>query len=244
MPGRTAMTTIGIASPTIAEVLAQFLAEQKQRLAPKTFAQYESVIELLQDSLNRYAYQSLDKKQSKLFDQLYNAKGDDHREFCEIFSPEHILPNIGEFLGYFMVRKVIAGKDLLRAAGTVIKKLARWLAEKGYAQPEEVENAEERGASAAKDLPEAEELASRLQVFADRQKRGKRGEEVEDHFRITRVEAGKIWLEGMLDGRELGPIALPGDLPRRCKVGWTVSGVVGRVRNRWALVEAWNVYPD
>jgi len=238
------MTTIGIASPTIAEALAQFLAEQKQRLAPKTFAQYERVIELLQDSLNRYAYQSLDEAQSELFDGLYNAKGDDHREFCEIFGPEHILPNVGEFLGYFMVRKVIAGKDLLRAAGTVTKKLARWLADKGYAQPEEVEDAEERGASAAKDLPEAEELASRLRDFADRQKRGGESNEVEDQFLITHVEGGEIWLEGMLDGRELGPIALPGDLPHRCKVGWTVSGVVGRVRNKWALVEVWNVYPD
>jgi hypothetical protein len=31
-----------------------------------------------------------------------------------------------------MVSKVICGKELLRAAGTVIKKLAAWLAEKGY----------------------------------------------------------------------------------------------------------------
>lgn len=30
----------------------------------------------------------------------------------------------GEFFGYFMVRKVIAGQDLLRATGMVKKKLA------------------------------------------------------------------------------------------------------------------------
>lgn len=47
--------TARVASPTIAEVLAQFLAEQKDRLAPRTFAQYRSAVELLQHSLNSYA---------------------------------------------------------------------------------------------------------------------------------------------------------------------------------------------
>lgn len=100
-----------------------------------------------------------------------------------------------------MVRKVIAGKDLMRAAGTVTKKLAAWLAEKGYAGAEEAEDASERG---------GEE------------------DEVEDHFTLTRVECGRVWLEGMLDGRELGPIAVPEVISSRCKVGWTISGVVGR----------------
>jgi len=45
-------------------------------------------------------------------------------EFCDIFGPEHILSSIDEFLGYFMVRKVIAGKALLRTAGTTTKRLA------------------------------------------------------------------------------------------------------------------------
>lgn len=57
------------------------------------------------------------------------------------------------------------------------------------------------------------------------------------------MERGKVWLEGMLDGRELGPIDVPEDISRRCKVGWTISGVVGCVGKRWRIVEAWNVYP-
>ena len=135
-----------IANPTIAEVLAQFLADQRARLAPRTFAQYEQVVDLLMRSLDSYAYQSLDKADAKLFDRLYHAEGNEHREYCEIFGPAHILPNIGEFLGYFMVRKVIAGKDLLRAAGTVMKKLAEWLADKGYAGVEDAGDAAVRGA--------------------------------------------------------------------------------------------------
>ena len=49
-------------SPTIAAVLAEFLDEQKQRLSPKTFAQYKDVVELLQHSLNGYAYVSLSER--------------------------------------------------------------------------------------------------------------------------------------------------------------------------------------
>lgn len=232
-----------IATPTIGEVLAEFLSDQRNRLAPKTYAQYEDVIQLFQRCLDGYAYQALGKSDAKLFDRLYDAEGDAHREFCQVFGLEHILPNLGQFLDWFMIRKVIAGKDLLRAAGTVTKKLAAWLAEKGYVEAEEAEDAREQGAAAARDLPKAEELASRLRRFAEDQERGDEGNEIEDHFTITRVEPGKIWLEPLLEGAKLGPINVPEDISTRCKVGWTISGEVGRVRRHWRLVEAWNVYP-
>ena len=232
-----------IANPTIAEVLAQFLADQRARLGPRTFAQYEQVVDLLMRSLDSYAYQSLDKADAKLFDRLYHAEGNEHREYCEIFGPAHILPNIGEFLGYFMVRKVIAGKDLLRAAGTVTKKLAEWLADKGYAGVEDAGDAAVRGATAARDLPKAEDLASRFHRFAGDQDRRSATDVVEDYFTITRVTPGKVWLEGLADGRELGPIDVPEDISRRCTVGWTISGAVGRGAKVWRILEVWNVYP-
>jgi hypothetical protein len=235
--------TTRVTSPTIAEVLARFLAEQQRRLTPKTFAQYRSAVELLQHSLDNYAYQSLDTSDAKRFDQIYNAKGDAPREFCDIFGPDHILSNLNEFLGYFMVRKVIVGKDLLRAAGTMTKKLAAWLAENGYAGTDEAEDPTERGSSAARDLPKAEELVSLLRDFAEEPDRGDEDNEVEDHFTLTRVERRRIWLEGEFNRRDLGPIAVPVEISSPCKVGWTISGVLGRIGRRWQLVEAWNVYP-
>ena len=48
--------------------------------------------------------------------------------FCHLFGPEHL----GEFLGYFMVRKMIVGQELLRASGTVTGKFVTWLAARGY----------------------------------------------------------------------------------------------------------------
>ncbi len=61
--------------PTIAVVLAQFLDEQEQRLAPKTVAQYRDVVELLQHYLNGYAYLSLDERDAKRFERLQHATG-------------------------------------------------------------------------------------------------------------------------------------------------------------------------
>ena len=60
---------------------------------------------------------------------------------------------------------------------------------------------------------------------------------------MTRVERGRTWLGGVLNGHDPGPIAVPEAIISQCKVGWTISGVVGRLGRRWQLVEAWNVYP-
>lgn len=61
-----------------------------------------------------------------------------------------------------MIRKVMAGDELLRAAGTVTKRLAGWLGEHGYLEPAEVADAVERGGDAARDLPRAEKLSRLL----------------------------------------------------------------------------------
>ena len=229
--------------PTIAVALAQFLDEQDLRLSPKTAAQYRDVAELLQHYLNDYAYASLDDLDAKRYERLRGAAGGIPRAFCSIFGPEYILPHVGEFLGYFMIRKVVASRALLRAAGTVTKRLAAWLAEQGYVDAEAAELAKERGAEAARELPQADGLATRLQTLADGWANPDAADQIKDHFQITRVEPGKIWLTGLIDGRECGPIQLPEELSRQCQVGWTVSGVIGRIGRRWQFLEVWNVYP-
>src|ERR1700680_2573891 len=112
---------------TISEVLAEYLRAERDRLAPKTYARYTEVIALFTQSLNGYAANSLSQFERAHFDKLFNAEREHHSEFCDIFGPEHILENVGEFLNYFMVSKVMAGADTLRASGTVMRKLAEWL---------------------------------------------------------------------------------------------------------------------
>ena len=229
-------------SLAISEVLAEYLRAEKGRLAPKTYTRYTEVIALFKQSLNGYAANSLSQFDRARFDKLFNAEGEQHREFCDIFGPEHILENVGEFLNYFMVSKVMAGADTLRASGTVMKKLAKWLAENGHVGTDDAALAIEQGADAARDLPAAEKLSALLyDLTAGRH--APRDSDIEGRFGITKVEAGRIWLQGEDDGEDYGPILLPERVSKLCRVGWTISGAVRNSGNRWVLVEAFQVYP-
>src|SRR5258705_6979567 len=147
---------------TISEVLAEHLRMERGRLAPKTHARYTEVIVLFTQSLNGYAANSLSQFERARFDKLFNAEGEQHREFCDIFGPEHILENVGEFLNYFMVSKVMAGADTLRASGTVMKKLAKWLAEHDYVGTDDAAFTIAQGAGGGRNLPAPKKVSGPL----------------------------------------------------------------------------------
>ena len=239
------------ADPTIDQVFEEFLAEQRERLKPRTVSRYEDVLNLLRHHLNGYAYESLSNVESALFDRHYNAKGDDHREFCQLFGPDKIVGSLGMFLGYFMIRKVMAGQDLKRAAGTVAKKLSKWLATKGYISEEEAQAGADEGTEAARDLPKAERAAQVLfeaveDLTIDPNDLADEDHLEFDHFTISKIEPGKLWLEIFESGgRHLyGPVRVPKTATKLLRRGWDISCSLGRVRGKWRIVEVANVYPE
>ena len=229
------------AEKTIEAVLDEFLKEQQKRLKPSTMRKYEDIIDLFQSCLDGYGHQGLNKQEDALFDRLYNAKGDEHREFCQVFGPEKIPFSVREFLNYFMIRKVMCGKELKQAAGTVIKKLGKWLKEKGYIESESADDVVSCGATAAKELPATEELARMLTDYADRTAVDC-DEMVEDHFTIEAVEPGKLRLSSFSADEEI-TIPISRDISNACRVGWSISGAMGKTGKGWRILEAWNVYP-
>ena len=229
------------AEKTIEAVLDEFLKEQQERLKPSTVRKYESIIDLFQSFLDGYGYESLDKQEDALFDRLYNAEGDEHREFCQVFGPEKIAGGVDEFLNYFMIRKVMCGKELMQAAGTVIKKLGKWLKEKGYIQSESAAEVVSSGATAAKELPATEELAWMLADYADCTAVDC-DEVIEDHFTIEAVEPGKLRLSAFTGDEEI-VVPVSRDISNACRVGWSISGAMGKTGKGWCILEAWNVYP-
>jgi hypothetical protein len=227
--------------PSIEDLLAQFLVHERARLSPRTFRNYEYVVELLSHSLNGYGYQSLHGTDLRRFHQTYDAG--DEEAFCHLFGAEQLVENLGEFLGYFMVRKVAAGEELLRAAGTVTKKLARWLHEGGYIDDADYEEATERGADAARDLPRAERLGHALYELARRAPdlvpdAVADKDWIEDHLQIARVEPGALWFD-----RGIGPVLVPASVSSLAQVGWSVTITLARLRGTWHVVEVGNVYP-
>ena len=148
----------------------------------------------------------------------------------------------GSHLGYFMSRKVMCGKETMQAAGTVTKKLAKWLAEKGYIKDTEYE--QERASAAAKDLPNAVEVLDLLFAYCDEHAPARHGGEIEDHFLIEKVEPGKLWLNPLTASSSvIGPIPVPKKVTALCEPGWGIGGVVAKVGKGWRLVEVWNVTP-
>ena len=108
---------------TIEEVLDEFLAEQEARWSPSTFRKYETIVHLLKRYMESY-WPGHDGE----YDRVTKAGG----TYCGTYGPEDIAAAFGMFLDYFMPHKVLCGSGTEKAAPTVIRKLARWLAAKGY----------------------------------------------------------------------------------------------------------------
>ena len=229
------------AHATIDAVLGEFLAEQRGRLSTRTFRNYDDVVELLRHSLDGYAYTSLDDDERRRWEQAFESG--DEGAFCRLFGPQKIPEHLGEFLGYFMVRKVMAGQELLKASGTVTGKLVTWLAAHGYIDSDSVDHATSRAKDAARDLPVADRLGELLHDVAQRAPDIDPDalddhDWVEDHLAISDVEPGRIWFEG-----GIGPIAVPRQASDLARPGWSLSVTAARTAGSWHLLEVGFVYP-
>lgn len=235
--GRGAGTAAG---DTVDVLLRMFLDEQRRRLSPKTLRSYEDVVGLLTNCLNGYGYLSLGAADRARWEEAYEQGDED--AFVHLFGAAEIVANVDEFLGSFMVRKVIAGRGLLRSAGTVMNKLVRWLADQGLVGPAEAASASASASQATRDLPRADELSELLwehsQVVASRLADGTDDGFEEGSFTIERVAPGKLWFD---DGR--GPVAVPMAASALAEPGWALTGTLVRRGHQWHLVEVGNVYP-
>src|SRR4051794_6355784 len=104
---------------TIDELFAEFLADQEARLSPQSYTRYEDIIALYRGYLERYWPDHTGNDS----DAISRAGG----TYCGTYGADDITSGFWEFLGYYMPRKVIASNATMKAAGTVVKKLARWL---------------------------------------------------------------------------------------------------------------------
>jgi hypothetical protein len=194
---------------------------------------------LLRSCLNNYGREELDDVEQGRLDAAYER---DEEAFVHLFGPDKLVGGLAGFLGYFMVRKVMAGEDLLRAAGTVTKRLGRWLEEHGYVDSAVAADVADRGAEAARDLPRAERLASMLFDLAEQSDLDldalNDSDVVEGYLTIERVEPLALWFE-----RGIGPVKVPKTASDLARPGWSVNVVLARVLNAWQFVEVGNVYP-
>jgi len=219
---------------TIDELFDEFLADQKARLSPRTLSKYRDIIDLYRGYLESY----WPDHSGKEYDAITKANG----TYCGTFGAEEMASGFSGFLDYFMPHKVIAGNETMKAAGTVVKKLAKWLVEKGLIEDDELLG--DLLSETARDLPASQKLLDRLDDWLAENEPGGSGRRIEGRFTIQRIEAKKIWLEPMLaSDRQPISIPVPAAIAKACKVGWDIGGAVAETAKGWRLVEVWNLSP-
>ena len=222
-------------SKNINQLFEEFLAEQERRLASKTYSKYVDMIDLFRRYLESYWPGQYDRNENTA---ITEAGGN----YCGTFGADDIVSGFSEFLGYFIPYKVIGGSDTMKSAGTVMKKLGKWLAENGYTKINEWER--EHVAELARDLPASQKLLALLDDWLAENVPENYKNEIQGHFQVERIEPGKLWLGSMITGdSHIGPIPVPAKVSRACKVGWDIGGIVGRTPQGWRLIEVWNLAP-
>jgi hypothetical protein len=140
--------------------------------------------------LNSYAYLRLGKDDAERFDTLYNIEG---KEYCEIFSPEHIGDfEVEDFLSDYVVRKVSSGVDFMKTAVRVTNKLVKWLHANGYMEDEDYEETEENVRELKSEVPEAKEFSFLLTEYVESHPVNKYTEKLSGYFRIDEIKPGTL----------------------------------------------------
>src|SRR6266404_370796 len=116
-------------SKTITQVFAEFLADQEARISHKTFLKYRSIIDLYRLYLENY-WPGHGQGEYK---RITEAGG----TFCSTFGPEEATAGYSEFLGYFMPRKVMCGKETMQAAGDGHEEVGEMAGREGLRQGHE-----------------------------------------------------------------------------------------------------------
>jgi len=234
------VTTTDAAS--IDSLFEKFLGEQHKRVKDKTFGRYVMIIDLFRGYLNSYGHLDLDDADQHRFQAAFDH---DEDAFCALFGADQILDGLGEFLNYYMIRKVMASKDDLAAASTVTRKLVKWLRENQLINSTDSAVGMDQ-ASAAKALPDLDRLTeifydlSQALSLGDVRKLPAVGEAdvIQDQLWISHVEPQKIYFDGVE-----GFLAVPEEASSLAEVGWSVNIVLARLAGHWRVVEAGNVYP-
>lgn len=201
-------------------------------------------LDLLRHGLNGYGYQHLSPADRDRWSAAYNDG--DEEAFCRLFGARELVKYLDEFLGYFLIRKVLMSEDEVARTVEDVRGFVEWLAGERETTPIAAKKALGAIATASVDLPAAERLGRLLhELTRAGEAKVRRGappefdEIVEDFLVIERVAPGRIWF---LDG--IGPIKVPEAASAVARSGWTINLVLGRLGAAWEVLEVGNVYPE
>jgi hypothetical protein len=171
---------------TIKDIFEEFLAEQQALLNPKTYSGYEEVIYYFEKYLNGWAHKYLSDKDKIRLNEFNEGEG---KKYCEVFDPEYIRAlEIKDFLGYFVIRNVLASKTSLETLGRVMHKLVKWMHENDYMGDENYEVINLLVKRLKVEMPVAEEVSDLLCLYALTHPVEDYSETLDDFFIITEIK--------------------------------------------------------
>jgi hypothetical protein len=227
---------------SITKTFEKFLKEQEDSLSKKTYQKYKNVIEIFENYLNGYAYQNLEDENYQKFEKMFNQKG---KQYCESFTVQKLSTvEFNEFLSYYMIRKVMGTKSLMKDTGTVLRKFTTWLHKNEYLEDKQYEMLYSTINELKDDLPKLTVLSDLLYENGRRNSIYTYDEYKESNYVINRIEEGKIWLEDYMEPEEVvGPVYVTEEISKKAQENWSVYLVLGRVENNWYIIESGMVYP-
>lgn len=239
-------------TPSIEQILDEYLTAEKNRVSPATSRNYAEVVELLRLFLNNSGPASLYGGEKARFSAISGRKGVKPITFCDLYGPEVMCANLGVFLFHFMPGKVTADEQMLRRAGTVAQRLCGWLGEKAYIPPDLADDGVMLGRQAYRALPRAERAASMLSGHAshcplDPDDLDEKDYLEFDHYIVQRVEPGRIWLNPYDEELGIiGPVPVPDKASKLIEKDWEIGCTLGRHEGKWTLMEVGNlhIYPE
>lgn len=217
----------------IDESMNLFLKELSDNLSPKTVEKYKYVLGLFHDYLANYAGLSYEEQEDEGIILTAETK--------ELHDGQ-----VASFLEWFLIRKVIGPKWLMRSSPAIMKAYIKWLDNKGLLAEGSMDDIDEISRNMAKDLPRVEKAAELLyKLCAKNSYRFSDADFDEEDYmegygEVRGILEDKLHLD--YEGEKIGPIQITKEIAKYLKKGDTVNLVVGRKGKLWYPLEVGNVY--
>ena len=116
------MSTRQPAKPSARRVLERWRDLSPRREGDPPFTDRDAVTQLLIDNLDAYAYEHLPKTDRTWWERKWN-EDEEAGAFSRLFGPEWIAETMDGFLGWFLIRKVVARPDEMGTYATLCVEL-------------------------------------------------------------------------------------------------------------------------
>ncbi|WP_242890967.1 hypothetical protein [Actinomadura litoris] len=225
---------------TIEEAVSAFLDEQDDRVSERVFDDYETVLELLLDSLDTEGHLALEGAELRRFEEEFER--DEAGVFCRLFGPEKIPEHIGGFLGSVLAVEATTSR-VRRVAGPLMRELAEWLAREYGLPGADVEDMLVSAEQATRDLPAADLLLKRWKALcADAPEPGSAQVQgtVRERLWVTKVQPGLITFwnpESDDDACDILTFTVPHQISNLVRIGWKIDTKAVLVDNQWRMIQ-------